>query len=261
MTAPPLVAPGGSGGGLDAERWVRRWERQQACYVPERDATFALMLDLVERLGAAPGRLLDLGCGPGCLADRAVRRWPRAEVYGVDLDPVLLELGRRTVGDGVRWLETDLRDPAWARQLGGVAVDAAVSATALHWLGSDELGGLARTLASHVRRDGVVVNYDTMPLDASTPRLQAVIEDLRNALAQQARARTGAEDWARWWDALAEEPELAERFTARSRRLGRRRVGSPITLPEYVEAFRDAGFREVALMKQVADRRLVVAIR
>lgn len=54
---------------LDAAGWLRRWDRQQAGYVPDREETFALMLDVVERLGAAPGRLLDLACGPGSLAD------------------------------------------------------------------------------------------------------------------------------------------------------------------------------------------------
>ncbi|MDN5915253.1 MAG: class I SAM-dependent methyltransferase [Pseudonocardia sp.] len=57
------------------------------------------MSDVVDRLGAAPGRLLDLACGPGSLARRAVRRFPGAEVVGVDFDPVMLELARRTTVD------------------------------------------------------------------------------------------------------------------------------------------------------------------
>jgi len=65
--------------GLDAQAWLQRWDRQQEGYVPDREATFALMFDVLDRLGAAPGRLLDLACGPGSLADRASRgtRAPR----------------------------------------------------------------------------------------------------------------------------------------------------------------------------------------
>jgi cyclopropane fatty-acyl-phospholipid synthase-like methyltransferase len=60
--------------GLDAQAWLQRWDRQQEGYVPDREATFALMFDVLDRLGAAPGRLLDLACGPGSLADRALAR-------------------------------------------------------------------------------------------------------------------------------------------------------------------------------------------
>jgi trans-aconitate methyltransferase len=35
-----------------------------------------MMLDVVERLAAAPQRILDVGCGPGALAGRVVERFP-----------------------------------------------------------------------------------------------------------------------------------------------------------------------------------------
>lgn len=37
-----------------------------------------------------PGRFLDLACGPGALTARVLRRFPDAEVTGVDTDPLLL---------------------------------------------------------------------------------------------------------------------------------------------------------------------------
>jgi trans-aconitate methyltransferase len=76
--------------------WGRHWERQQANYVADREASFALMLDLIDRLGAAPGRLVDLGRGPGSIAARALERWSSAEVVGADLDPFRMELEANT---------------------------------------------------------------------------------------------------------------------------------------------------------------------
>ncbi|MHA6632070.1 class I SAM-dependent methyltransferase [Pseudonocardia sichuanensis] len=253
-----MSAPAGV---LDAGAWVRRWERQQANYVADREASFALMLEVVDRLGAAPGRLVDLGCGPGSIAARARERWPSAEIVGVDLDPVLLELGRRTLGDRVRWLDADLRQPGWSRQLDGAPVDSVVSATALHWLDPEHLREVARELAGLVRPDGVVVTYDTMPLGASTPHLRALSHDLHLALVEEATAAGGDERWEDWWAALAAEPELAAQFTDRAHRFQVPRHGPGPCLDEYIEAFCDAGFREVATLKQVADRRMVVAFR
>jgi trans-aconitate methyltransferase len=139
--------------GLDAQAWLQRWDRQQEGYVPDREATFALMFDVLDRLGAAPGRLLDLACGPGSLADRALARYPGAEVVGLDLDLVMLELARRTLGDRVRWVDADLRSPAWTDGLG--EFDAVVSATALHWLDAEHLPTLPDGLAAALRPGGL----------------------------------------------------------------------------------------------------------
>jgi len=166
---------------LDAPAWLRRWDRQQGGYVPEREETFALMLDVLERLGAAPGRLLDLGCGPGSLADRALARFPGAHVVGLDLDPVMLELGRRTLGDRIQWVEADLRSPGWPGALARGRFDAVVSATALHWLDAGRLPALAEGITSVLRPGGVFVNFDTVLVDPANPRLAALTKDLRVA--------------------------------------------------------------------------------
>jgi len=245
---------------LDAAAWVRRWELQQARHVPERKDTFALMLDVLHRLGAIPGRVVDLGCGPGSLAERVLSRWPQAEVIGIDLDPVLLELGKRTLRDRVRWIEADLRCPSWSQRLEGPPFDAALSATALHWLDPEHLGHLAGGLAARLRRGGVFANYDTMLLDAADPRLRALSHDLRLALSDAAMAESSAEDWSEWWNALRAEPELAGQFSERALRFGARPHGRGTTLTQFVRALRGAGFQEVGTLKQVANRRLLVAI-
>jgi len=72
-------------------------------------------------------------------------------VFGLDIDPVMLELGRRTVGDRVRWVEADLRSPDWAGQLLGDEFDVVVSATVLHWLDAEHVPHVAQGLADRER--------------------------------------------------------------------------------------------------------------
>jgi len=246
---------------LDAEAWLRRWDRQQAGYVPDREHTFSLMLDVLERLGAAPGRLLDLGCGPGSLANRTLARFPDAEVVGLDLDPVMLELGRRTLRDRVRWVEADLRSPDWSDRLEPGSFDAVVSATALHWLDAEHLPPVAEGLAGVLRPGGVFLDFDTLLADPAAPRLAELTKDLRQKLQAQTTGAAEFEDFYTWWDLLAAEPELRELFVERDRRFGPKRHGAGTTLRDWEQSLRAAGFAEVAPLTQIMDRQLLVAIR
>ncbi|HYW90865.1 MAG TPA: class I SAM-dependent methyltransferase [Gammaproteobacteria bacterium] len=46
---------------------------------------------------AAPGHVLDLGCGPADVSVRFARAWPGARLDGIDAGPNMLALGRRAV--------------------------------------------------------------------------------------------------------------------------------------------------------------------
>ncbi|OLL74444.1 Methyltransferase [Pseudonocardia sp. Ae168_Ps1] len=242
---------------LDAGHWLARWDAQQTRYVPDREDLFGLALDVVAGLDAGPGRLLDLACGPGSLASRAADRFPGAEIVGVDVDPVMLELARRTTGDRVRWVDADLSGPEWTEQVGG-PFDAAVSATGLHWLQEGALPALAAQLAGTLRPGGVFVNVDTLLADPAAPRLAALTRRLREQRTERGLA-TG-EDFRAWWDALADEPALATEFAERERRFADHVAGGS-TLPAWEDALRGAGFAEVGTLTQTFDRRMLVAIR
>ncbi len=69
----------------------------------------------------------------------------------------MLEMGRRTLGDRIEWVEADLRRADWSRALGGRAFDAVVSATALHWLDADHV---AHGMAGVMRPGGVFLDFD-----------------------------------------------------------------------------------------------------
>lgn len=246
---------------LDATAWLRRWDQQQAHHVPGREQTFTLMLDVLERLGALPGRVLDLACGPGSLAQRALARFPDAEVFGLDLDPVMLELGRRTLANRVQWVEADLRTPDWGARLPDLRFDAVISATGLHWLDTEHLPRLTETVAGLLRGGGAFLNFDTLHADPALPRLAALITELRQADQHYITDAEEIEDFYTWWSNLAAEPELRELFHERDRRWGVRRHGAGTTLSEWDQHLAAAGFTEITTLTQYLDRRLLMALR
>src|ERR1700729_840163 len=91
--------------------WLRRWDAQQEGYVPERETRFSVMLDVLDELLPESFVALDLGCGPGSISQRLLARFPAAKAIAVDIDPVMLALGRGVLGtmDGrLRWVQADL---------------------------------------------------------------------------------------------------------------------------------------------------------
>jgi trans-aconitate methyltransferase len=127
---------------IDWPDWLRRWDRQQEGYVPEREARFTAMFDVVAALLPPSFVALDLACGPGSLSQRLLERFPQAHAIAVDVDPVMLAVGKGAMGtvDGrLRWVDADLASPAWADELGGQRIDVALSSTAMHWLPPEPL--------------------------------------------------------------------------------------------------------------------------
>jgi trans-aconitate methyltransferase len=247
---------------VDWAGWLQRWDDQQAGYLPDREEQFQLMLAAVERLAGAPERFVDLACGPGSISARAAQRFPQAEIVGLDLDPFLLEIARQTVaGEHVRFAEANLRTPGWDAVLGEEQVDAVCSATALHWLDPADLDAVAQTLGRRIRPGGVFLNADTMRLGPDdVPRLDALVVELRDEIWSKSHAN-GVEDWQAWWDAAAAEPAFAELLAEREVRFAGRWKGRDITLTDTIQSFRKAGFAEVAVLGQVADKHLFAAIR
>ena len=117
------------------KKWQRSWDVLEEEYIPDRELRIGAMLDVVEAaVGDAP-TVLDLGCGTGTITSRLLERFPLAHAIAVDVDPVLLTIASATFAedDRVRIVHADLRDPSWVDAV-PEQVDAALTATALHWL-------------------------------------------------------------------------------------------------------------------------------
>jgi SAM-dependent methyltransferase len=247
-----------------ARDWIERWDAQQAGYVPHREERFTALIDAV---AAAAGRddplVLDLGCGPGSLAVRLLDRLPSATGVAGDADPVLLTLGQAAAGGrpGLRFADQDLREPGWAAALGlSRPADAAVSTTALHWLGEDELAALYAELATVLRPGGVLVNGDYMADDE--PGLARLGDALLAAERERQYPAGQPENWTDWWSAILADPVLA---AAAARREDRSRLPAHHTaesevLRMHVAGLQAAGFSAIGTIWQHGGSRLLCAV-
>ena len=250
-----------------AAAWVNRWDAQQQLYMPDREERFTALIDAVaEGAGRADPLVLNLGCGPGSLAVRLLDRMPGATVIAVDVDPLLLALGRAAWADrpALRFADLDLRAAGWSAALGlDRQADAAVSTTALHWLTADALAAVYAEVATVLRPGGLMLDGDHL---AEDPAAAPTLTRLGRALVERDERRhppaAGAETWAGWWDAARADPALAGLAARRdSMHLDTEHHGSPAgRLAVHVEALRKAGFAEVGTLWQRGDNRLLCAV-
>lgn len=119
---------GKAGDGTTRPARTHQWDPDRyLSYADERGRPF---VELLARVAAdAPGRVVDLGCGPGNLTRLLAERWPQAHVLGLDSSPQMVEQARRV--EGVDAQVADIVE--WSRG-GGDPVDVLVSNAALQWV-------------------------------------------------------------------------------------------------------------------------------
>ncbi|MBY8881740.1 class I SAM-dependent methyltransferase [Actinacidiphila acidipaludis] len=245
----------------DWRAWQESWDRQQEWYMPDREERFRVMLDMVEATAGPAPRVLDLACGTGSITDRLLARFPDATSTGVDLDPALLTIAGGYFRDDPRvtLVTADLKDPGWPALLPHTAYDAVLTATALHWLRSDDLRVLYGQLAGLVRPGGVFLNADHMP-DPATPRINAAERALRHARMDREKA-AGVLDWQAWWQLAAADPALAAPTAERFRIYGEHADGDTPSAAWHAAALVDAGFGEARTVWSSPSDALVLALR
>lgn len=253
---------------IDWAEWLRRWDAQQTAYLPEREARFTAMLDVLADLLPASFVALDLASGPGAISQRLLARFPEARAVAVDLDPMLLAMGQAVLGDQggqLRWVTADLEQEDWVARLGETTFDVVLSTTALHWLPANHLVHLYHELAPLIRPGGLFLNGDHLPFAADLPTFRHLSQAAEERQWVTAFEREGREDWASWWDAVRREPGIAPLMTERDRRFATHtHHDSDAPRPTFrlhVAALRDAGFREVGSVWQRRDDRVLLAVR
>ncbi len=200
-------------GDVDWHAWYERWQAQQDCYVPQRLYRFNLMLQWPDLPREDEVYILNLGCGPGSLAFRALACYPAARVLAVDIDPVMLTMGRQVAqdqADRIQFLQADIRDADWWTAYDG-AFDLIVSATALHWLSADNLAKVYHRAYRALKPAGWLMNSDHMASDS--PETQARYQMMLRVKQQVAFRVWGADEWDTFWDGLGRElgrPDLQE---------------------------------------------------
>ncbi|OON80672.1 class I SAM-dependent methyltransferase [Streptomyces tsukubensis] len=245
-----------------AAQWVERWDRQQQRYAFDREERFTVVADVVEHVtaGRSAPAVADLGCGPGSMAVRLSRRLPQARVIAVDMDPLLLELGRTLEEGMIRYVEAVIGEDGWTDALGlDQPLDAAVSTTAFHYLPAAVLQRVYTQLAAILRPGGVLVNADHLQQEAAADIAAHV--GRRRATRQSAFAH---EDWESWWAAAERDPALTHLFNERRRRRGSRgdtSAGNGLTLSRHTAMLRAAGFAQAGPVWQVGNSCVLVAVR
>lgn len=125
-------------------------------------------VDLLFRVDvAAPGHVVDLGCGTGAMTRLAGARWPGARLTGVDASPAMLARAGTDSPAGTTWVEADLA--VWA-DASPDSADVVLSNAALHWLDHHE--ALLPRLLAAVRPGGVLAVQ--MPDNVHRPSHQAL---------------------------------------------------------------------------------------
>ncbi|MER5863428.1 class I SAM-dependent methyltransferase [Kitasatospora sp. NPDC002040] len=241
--------------------WQRSWDLQQQWYLPDREERFRVMLDLVEAVAGPAPRVLDLACGTGSISGRLFARLPEAVSTGVDLDPALLAIAGGHFADESRLtlVTADLRDPDWAAALPEGPYDAVLTATALHWLATDDLLRLYGDLAGLLRPGGLFLNADHTP-EAGIPLLRAA-DDAFQQRRRERESAAGIHDWQGWWAAAAADPLLAEPVAARSMIYRDHKDGDVHPADWHTARLVEAGFREAGVAWRSVSDSLVAAVR
>jgi SAM-dependent methyltransferase len=238
--------------------WAGRWEdRMQAFFARRQECIAAILALLAELLPAGPARILDLGAGTGSLSAPILARFTESRVVALDLDPVLLTIGRGALGNRggrLTWRQLDLRAESWPDALAADApFDAVVSLATLHHFNSRDLQAIYRQLAGLLRPDGVLINAEGLAAGRPAAPLAKRFDEIR---------RRGAPPADGWWEAVEANPALAEAVAERATLRERMRGAAPkLSAEAHLRALRRAGFQDAALGWRAFDEAAVVGLR
>lgn len=243
--------------------WLEQWDRQQERNRPQREEGIQAIVRIVEGIVTnGRGRILDLACGCGSISMRLLAQLPHLDIVAVDRDPVLLRIARGLFDDNPRVtvVEADLYKIDWTKALGESRFDAVVTATSLHWLPEKDVQRIYRDLSTMLRQGGVFSNLDWMPI-AHAPGIGAIADRcVQSHEARVAHMTPEIPSWSDWWEAVANEPELAEELAKRQRFTEWPAEFMPAR-EWHEQALLAAGFSEAAEVWRCFSSAVVTAVR
>lgn len=108
----------------------------------------------------------------------------------------------------------------------------------------------------------LVLNGDHFEFAPHMPAFRKLAEATQERIDANATRQPAVEDWHTWWERLAREPGMSQLFAERERRfIDRSHTGEHILAELHEAALRDAGFREVGVIWQHMDNRVVLGVR
>lgn len=183
-----------------------------ADWEPDRYLAFARdrerpLHDLVAAIDLEnPETIVDLGCGPGNSTEALARRWPDADLTGIDTSPAMLDKARARL-PSARFVEADAA--AWQPDR---PVDLIFANAVLHWL-PDHATLLSRLMAALKPGGVLAVQFPDNQSEPSHRALAetAVLPQWRDRLGDAGEARTEIgtpDDYFDWLDGSASDIRL-----------------------------------------------------
>ncbi len=247
---------------MNVNQLLAAWHEQQTAFIELRDLRTRIVTDVLayrrEEL-SRPLRILDIACGPGSLAHATLERLPDSTVVAIDKDPILLRLGRETnrYGDRLLFIDADLDTSAWLDAIPEGPYDAAISATALHWLPPHILTRFYIEVAQILTPGGIVMDADHLYHDhISQPYLHQMDEQMREKFRVHS-LEEGTMTWDQWWHEACSMPGWEEEAAERERRWANDGPTLKVSAAFHREAMRAAGFSETGQLFQFFDDRIV----
>ena len=244
---------------------IDRWDDIHSILDPRRQERFELMMDLLEVTMPRRFVCLDLGAGPGPFSKRMLERFPGASVIAVDHNPVhsrIGELALERFGERSQWVTLDLRSPRWDECLPVRRMDAVVTCQTFHDIEPGKLRSVYCTLGVRLRSKGVLLNSDWMPWDRSRSifgRLYAQVKEIRKRGGRQPDRRHFHREYMRWWEDARRVPSLQEVFKRVDPLIFDEKATNVTTVEAHLAALHHAGFRDVDVVWQNGESRVVMA--
>jgi ubiquinone/menaquinone biosynthesis C-methylase UbiE len=114
--------------------YVRSWIERDAGRKDERTPIVERLIAAVPFPRDAAIEVVDVGGGSGVLTEAVLKAYPRSRATLQDFSAPMVDAARKRLagfGDRVRYVISDLSDPAWVKIAGG-PFDLAVSGIAIH---------------------------------------------------------------------------------------------------------------------------------
>jgi trans-aconitate 2-methyltransferase len=149
---------------------VPEWDPQQ--YLQFEHERTQPSIDLVSRiLFEDPTTIIDIGCGPGNSTQILRKRWPRADIVGLDKSEKMIERARKD-HPGQTWITGDASMLETGRQY-----DIVFSNAAIHWIPDHHL--LIPQLFQIVKNNGILAIQ--VPANNEAPLYKTILNVARSS--------------------------------------------------------------------------------
>ena len=222
-------------------------------------------MDLLEATMPSRFVALDLGAGPGPLSKRILERFPEATVIAMDHNPAQTKIGQLALahfGTRSQWVTFDLRKPGWDEHLPVRRMDAVVTSQTFHDIDSGRLREVCCTLGARLWPKGVLLNSDWLPWDRSRSRLGRLherVDEIRKEDGRQPDRLHFHREFMKWWDTARDIRSLQDTLKSVDPLAYDKKATRVTTIEAHMETLHNAGFRDVGVVWQSGESRVVFA--